>query len=103
GLGPAAEEAVEPGVHLRRVMEVAVDVLVPIARARHARRRVGGAGPAVHLGVVDLGMELEADAGAVAERLVGVGAGGCGKVPGAARQLEAPAIPLVAVRGYTTP
>jgi len=55
GLDPAAQEAVQPGVHSRPVMDVALDVLMPFAGAFHAEARVGVAGPAVHLGVGDLG------------------------------------------------
>jgi len=36
-------------------MDVALDVLMPFAGAFHAEARVGVAGPAVHLGVGDLG------------------------------------------------
>ena len=60
-LDPARQEAIEPGVHPGRVVDMALDVLVPLAGALHAEARVVVPGPAVHLGVGDLGVELQAD------------------------------------------
>ena len=52
-------------------MEVAFDVLVARACALCAEAQVIVAGPVVHLGTGNLGMELHGDGRPVAERLVG--------------------------------
>src|SRR5215472_3383350 len=80
-------------------MEVAFDVLVVRACALDAEAQVIVAGPAVHLGIGDLGMELKGDGRTVAERLVGVGTGGCGKKPRAERKPEPLPMPLVDLLG----
>ena len=80
-------------------MEVAFDVLVTRACTLDTEAQVIVAGPAVHLGVGNLGMELHGDGRTVAERLVGVGTGGSGKKPRAVRKPEPFPMPLVDVLG----
>src|SRR2546428_139256 len=46
-LDPASKEAVEPGANLGPVMDMAVDVLVPLAGAAHVEARGVVAGPPV--------------------------------------------------------
>src|SRR5262245_31241128 len=94
---PAAQETVEPSVHLGRVMEVAFDVLVARACALHAKAHGIVDVPAVELGVGNLGMELYGDERAVPEGLVGVSTGGRGKKLRAAREPEPLPMPLIDV------
>src|SRR5215218_724384 len=63
GSYPTVKEAVEPGMHPGAVHHVASDMIaaLPSAFQRQALRIV--AGPAVHLRVGDLRMELEAEGG----------------------------------------
>ena len=67
------------------------------ACALHAEAHGIVAGPAVDLGVGNLGMELHGDGRAVAEGLVGVGTGGRGKKLRAAREPEPLPMPLLDV------
>src|SRR5215831_9686525 len=80
-------------------MEVAFDVLVTRACTLDTEAQVIVAGPAVHLGIGNLGTELHGDGRTVAERLVGVGTGGSGKKPRAVRKPEPFPMPLVDVLG----
>src|SRR5262245_41464175 len=80
-------------------MDMALDVLGPRAGALHVEAGIAVAGPTVDLGVGDLGVELQADGGAIGEGLVRISAIGCGEQTGALRELAALAMPLVDVVG----